>query len=80
MFSVWLGVLAMTPEQEQALLDWLKEVDSRQISTGLLAKAFQAGWEARETARGARKHAGGRDEIREEGELCSVCGSACWPG
>jgi len=40
----------MTPEQERALLDWLKEVDDRQMTTGLLAKAFEAGWNAREAA------------------------------
>jgi hypothetical protein len=40
----------MTSEQEQALLYWLREMDSARVSTGLLALAFEAGWNAREEA------------------------------
>lgn len=36
-------------EQERALLAWLREMDGEHVSTGLLARAFEAGWAACET-------------------------------
>lgn len=33
-------------EQEQALIAWLREMDEQHVSTGLLARAFGAGWAA----------------------------------
>jgi hypothetical protein len=38
-------------EQERALLAWLHEMDDQHVSTGLLARAFQAGWAACEKSR-----------------------------
>ena len=35
--------------QEEALLAWLHEMDDQHVSTGLLARAFEAGWTACET-------------------------------
>lgn len=35
-------------EQERALLTWLREMDDRHVTVGLLAAAFEGGWAARE--------------------------------
>jgi SAM-dependent methyltransferase len=37
-------------ERDRALLAWLREMDDQHVSTGLLARAFEAGWAACETA------------------------------
>jgi hypothetical protein len=39
-------------EREKALLTWLHEMDDQHVSTGLLARAFEAGWAARGAAGG----------------------------
>lgn len=33
-------------EKQRGLLAWLREMDDRHVSTGLLALAFEAGWAA----------------------------------
>jgi hypothetical protein len=36
-------------DQQSALLAWLQEMDEQHVTTGLLARAFAAGWAACET-------------------------------